>query len=280
MICRVVSTSISQSLNQVSLVKPFFEIRSLECFRQRQSHKHQTNHPICQSLKRELGSPRMNHYQEFCFFVWVEFWDKNSQHTSKAWKISSITSSILKVHQQGNTKHSMSRNELPNVKISPSIIETWQQLGICGKIRSHIRFDYPCHKSTIHLLESYISQYYMHHLGNSYEPRVPRFLDDSWLEYLDKYSKTPKSLTHASNWTDWNHAKQQDYGDEDPWHPIGVFFNFGAWVSPKRKTTGTWDNITPKGKGETSTNHQLLASMIIFQGCTFEWQLLMAQKSS
>ena len=71
----------------------------------------------------------------------VEFWDKNSQHTSKAWEICRITSSILKVHQQGNTKHSTSRNKLPNVKISPSIIETWQQRGICGKIRSHIRGD-------------------------------------------------------------------------------------------------------------------------------------------
>ena len=113
----------------------------------------------------------------------------------------------------------------------------------------------------------------MHHLGNSYEPRVPRFLDDSWLEYLDEYSKTPKSLTHASNWTDSNHAKQQDYGNEDPWHPlVGFFETLVPEFSPKRKTTGTWDNITAKGKGETSTNHQFLASML-FSG-VYIWMIL------
>ena len=80
----------------------------------------------------------------------------------------------------------------------------------------------------------------MQHLGNSFEPRVPRFLDDSWLEDLDKYSKPPKNLTHASNWTDSNHAKQQDYGDENPWYPLGGFF-LKLWCLSFTEKKNNWN---------------------------------------
>lgn len=100
----------------------------------------------------------------------------------------------------------------------------------------------------------------MQHLGNSYEPRVPRFLDDSWLENLDKCSKTPKSLTHASNWTDSNHAKQQDYGDEDPWYPLGGFFETLVPEFHRKEKRLEPEITSPRKEKEKH-----------FEGCTFEW---------
>ena len=68
---RVVSCSISQSLNQVSLVNLSLRLGLWNVFGRDNPTKHQPNHPICESLKRESGSPRMNHCQEFCFFLCV-----------------------------------------------------------------------------------------------------------------------------------------------------------------------------------------------------------------